>query len=267
MLILVSACRQPTERMVSDPPGETQTGSASSSLIVFAAASLTGAFTEIAGMFEAAHPGARVELSFAGSQQLSQQLAQGAPADVFASADQAQMDAAVEAGRVSESISQPFTSNRLVVIYPGENPGGLHSLSDLSKPELKLILAAPEVPVGRYSRQFLEKASRNPSYGARYLERVESNIVSYEENVRSVLSKVQLGEADAGIVYSSDLVGERTPEVGRIEIPDDLNIIAVYYLAPISDSKIAGLAAEFVEFVLSPAGQEVLAGYGFKPGR
>lgn len=232
-------------------------------LNVFAAASLTDAFTEIGQNFEAAHPGLKVTFNFAGSQQLAQQIGQGAPVDVFASANSTQMGVAIESGRVISGAQQTFVRNRLVVIYPIDNPGELGQLSDLSKPGLKLILAAPEVPVGQYSVSFLDKANQTAPFGASFKAAVLANVVSYEENVRSVLTKVALGEGDAGIVYTSDIVGAEAGQVGQIEIPDELNTIASYPLAPIADSAYPSQAQAFIDYALSPAGQAVLSEYGF----
>ena len=237
----------------------------SGEIIVFAAASLTDAFGEIATNFQAKHPDVQLVYNFAGSQQLVQQLAQGAPADLFASANQRQMELAMEAGRVISGTQQTFVHNRLVVIYPSDNPAGLITLHDLAKPGLKLVLAAPEVPVGGYSLDFLNKASATIEYGSNYRETVLANVVSYEQNVRSVLSKVILGEADAGIVYTSDVTGDEADKVGQIEIPDELNTIADYPVAPIADSSNPILAEAFMEYLLSSQGQEVLAKHGFVP--
>jgi molybdate transport system substrate-binding protein len=234
-------------------------------ITVFAAASLTEAFTTIAEAFNTQNPGVEIQFNFAGSQQLAQQLAQGAPADVFASANSAQMDAAVSAGRVAEASAQTFIRNRLVVIYPEENPAGLARLQDLTKPSLKLVLAAKEVPVGGYSLQFLEKASQPAGFGSDFMEKVLSNVVSYEENVRAVYSKVALGEADAGIVYATDIPKDDPADVGKLDIPAELNVVVSYPIAPVQDSANPELAASFVEFVLSPAGQTILADYGFYP--
>lgn len=234
-------------------------------LVVFAAASLAEAFRDLGGQFEASHPGTAVVFNFAGSQQLAQQLAQGAPADVFAPANQRQMAAAVAAGRVAEEAAQLFVRNRLVVIYPVENPAGLTTLQDLSKPGVKLVLAAPEVPVGSYAREFLEKASAAEGFPADYGAAVLANVVSYEENVRSVLSKVVLGEADAGIVYSSDVGPAAAGQAGRLDIPEALNVVASYPMAPIAGARNPQLAEAFVGFVLSPEGQATLARYGFEP--
>ena len=137
----------------------------------------------------------------------------------------------------------------------------------MTKPGLKLILAAEAAPVGRYSLDFLEKAIQDPSLGSGFKDAVLKNVVSYEENVRAVLSKVILGEADAGIVYASDISRANYEKVGSLVIPDDLNVLADYYLSPISDSQTPNQAKNFISFVLSTTGQDILAGYGLIPMR
>jgi molybdate transport system substrate-binding protein len=233
-------------------------------LTVFAAASLTDAFTEIGADFSTANPGVTVVFNFAGSNQLATQIGEGAPADVFASANTAQMDVAVEAGRVDAGAPQIFVTNRLVVVYPADNPAGIAGLADLANPDTLLVLAAEEVPAGRYSLEFLDLAAADPAFGASFKDDVLGNVVSYEENVRSVLNKVALGEADAGIVYTSDLVG--VEGVASLEIPEALNVLAKYPIAPLNDSAQADAAAAFVAWVLGEAGQGILADYGFGPG-
>ncbi len=234
-------------------------------LTVMAAASLTDAFGEIGMQFEAKHSGVTVQFNFASSQQLAQQIIEGAPADVFASANQKQMQAVVDAGRIAADAVTPFASNRLVVIYPKDNPAGIADLAGLSSEGLKLILAAKEVPVGQYSLDFLDKAAANPAFGAGYKDAVLANVVSYEENVKSVLTKVSLGEADAGIVYTSDISGSAADLVGKIDIPDALNVIAVYPIAAINDSAASEMAQAFVAYVTSTEGRAVLEKYGFLP--
>lgn len=236
-------------------------------VIVFAAASLTEAFTEIANQFEINHPGTKVIFNFAGSQQLAHQLSQGAPADVFASANQRQMNAAIETGRVNEGNQQSFAGNKLVIAYPKNNPGKLYSLSDLAKPGLRLVIAAKGVPAGQYAEAFLEAAAQHEHYGLSFSDSVLDNIVSYEENVRAVLSKVRLGEADAGIVYTSDLIGDQPDNVAYLNIPDEINMVADYPIAPISNSRVPHLARRFIDFVLSPDGQAILGEHGFLVGR
>jgi molybdate transport system substrate-binding protein len=259
LLIFLAGCGLFTNPSVSQ--GQSS-GSGSGSLMVFSAASLTEAFSQIGARFEAGHPGTKVSFNFAGSQQLAQQLAQGAPADVFASADEQQMDAAIKMGRIDPTQKQVFISNHLVVIFPRENPAGMTRLQDLSKPGLHLVLAAGAVPVGAYSLEFLARASRQPEFGPDFKDKVIANVVSYEENVKAVLSKVQLGEADAGIVYISD-AAQATDKLGYLEIPDPLNPAADYFIASLKDSSNLDLAQAFIDFVLSPEGQETLARFGF----
>jgi molybdate transport system substrate-binding protein len=234
---------------------------------VFAAASLSEPFGEIGQAFEAQHPGATVVFNFAGSQQLAQQINLGAPADVFASANNTQMNAVIQAGEIISGTQQTFARNRLVVIFPQDNPGGLKELKDLAKPGLKLVLAARDVPVGGYALNFLDKASADPTFGATFKDDVIKNVVSYEDNVKTVLTKVALGEADAGIVYTSDISGKDTSNVGRLNIPDALNVIASYPIAPIKDNKNSDLTQAFINLVLSSDGQAILAKYNFIPLR
>lgn len=234
-------------------------------LTVFAAASLTDAYAEIKTNFEAAHPGVTVIYNFGGSNALAQQLGEGAPADVFASANSRQMEVAVESGRVAPESAQVFVRNRLVVITPADSTADVATLRDLANPGLKLILAARDVPVGQYSLDFLDKAAADASFGAVFKDAVLANVVSYEDNVRSVLTKVALGEGDAGIVYTSDIVGDPAKDVVSLEIPDALNTIATYPIAPVVDSARAELARAFIDYVLSAEGQAILENYGFLP--
>lgn len=235
----------------------------SGNITVFAAASLRDAFTQVGKDFEAANPGTKVAFSFAGSQQLAEQIGYGAPADVFASANKRLMDAVVKTTRVNENDPRTFVRNRLIVVYPKDNPGKVKTLQDLSRPGLKVVLAAKAVPVGQYSLDFLNKASAKPEFGADFSQKVLANVVSFEEDVRAVFSKVSLGEADAGIVYSSDVVADKANTVGTIDISSDLNTIAVYPIAPLKDSPNLSLAQAFTSYVLSPAAQKVLVRYGF----
>ena len=260
LVVLLAGCGrtatdEPTQPSTT-PPGPVE-------LTVFAAASLSEAFRELGKQFEMQHPGVTVLFNFAGSNQLAAQINEGAPADVFASANQAQMQVALEGGRIDAGAPRVFARNRLVAIYPEDNPGGLGTLLELAKPGVQIVFAAREVPVGQYSLDFLEKAAQDPEYGAAFKAGVLANVVSYEENVRAVLTKVALGEADAGIVYTSDLSGASADQVGRIEIPDAVNTIATYPIATLNDSPQSELAQAFIELVISPEGQSVLESYGF----
>ncbi|RPH61892.1 MAG: molybdate ABC transporter substrate-binding protein, partial [Chloroflexi bacterium] len=233
-------------------------------LTVLAAASLTESFTELGKTFEAQNPGVTVAFSFAGSQQLAQQLDQGAEADVFASASKKYMDAAVTSKRVVKYDAKTFVTNRLVVIFPKDNPAGLQELKDLAKAGIKLDLADKAVPVGQYSLDFLDKAIKDEKFGASFKDDVLKNVVSYETDVKAVVSKVALGEADAGIVYVTDF-NSAADKLGMVDIPDALNSIASYPIAALTDSNYPDLASAFIALVLSPDGQQVMAKYNFIP--
>lgn len=232
------------------------------SLTVFAASSLTDAFTEISSQFTAAHPGVEVVFNFGGSSTLATQLADGAPADVFASANAKQMQAAQDAGRIAGK-PQTFVKNRLVLIVPADNPAGIQSLRDLANAGVKLVLAAPGVPVRDYTDAMLEKLAADASYGEAYRAAVLANVVSEEDNVRQVSAKVALGEADAGIVYRSDVTPDIAAEVIALPIADALNTLATYPIAVTNDSANAELAQAFIDFVLADAGQDTLLKWGF----
>lgn len=234
-------------------------------LTVFAAASLTDAFGAIEKDFEALHPHVDVILNLAGSQHLAQQLRLGAPADVFASANPVQMDAAVNSGRIAQEASQPFAQNRLVLVTPPSNPGQVDGLQDLARPELRLVLTDAAVPAGRYARQMLDAAGQDSAFAPTFAQEVLANVVSFEQNVRAVLTKVVLGEADAGIVYATDPHGE-APEAVRVrELPARVRAAATYPIAPLRDGAHPDIAAAFVHFVRSEPGRACLAEYGFSP--
>jgi molybdate transport system substrate-binding protein len=254
----VPATEAPTLAQTTAPPTVT---SEPRTLTVFAAASLAEAFGEVGKAFEAAHPGVTVAFNFAGSQALRTQIEEGAPVDVFASANFKEMDALVTGGLVSQDMPQIFLTNKLVVIFPSDNPAALEKLENLAIPGIKLVLAAEEVPVGKYARQALDQM--NASFGGDFKDKVLANVVSNEDNVKQVVAKIQLGEADAGIVYTSDAVA--APELKTIEIPADLNVIAKYPIAPLVKSENNDLATQFVEYVLSTASQGILQKWGFGP--
>lgn len=240
-----------------------------SGLSLFAAASLKESFADAAQQFKAAHPNiTEVQFNFAGSQALVGQLQQGAPADVFASADKANMDKAVRAG-VIEGPPQELVRNVLTVVLPNDNPGHLQTLQDLARPGVKLSLADPSVPVGAYTLQVLDKLSADPAYGADFTTKVQHNVVSHENNVRQVLSRVQLGEVDAGVAYVTDAqtanAGDTgsVPPVKTLAIPTQYNVIAIYYIAPVKGAMHPAAASAWISYILSEPGQATMAKYGF----
>ena len=237
---------------------------APTTLNVFAAASLTEAFRDLGQMLEARQPGLTVRFNFAGSQQLALQIEQGAPADVFASADQRWMDEMTQKGGVAGG-APIFARNRLVVIVPRTNPARINALPDLVRRGTKIVIAAEAVPVGRYSREALQKLASAKGYPDNYDRRVLANVVSQEENVKSVVSKIQLGEADAGFVYRSDVTPAAARYVRVIDIPDESNVVAEYPIAVLKSAPNPDAARQFVALVRSDSGQRVLRQHGLIP--
>lgn len=266
-LVLMIACVHSSTGRA--PAQTTETGSAATpqlqgQLTVFAAASLTDAFTELGTALERANPGTRIVFNFAGSPTLRTQLEQGARADVFASADEPTMEAIYRQGLLAGS-PRLFALNRLVVITPAQHPRALEGLQDLARPGLKLVLARSDVPAGNYARQALARMSQNPAFGGAFAERVLANVVSEEPNVRQIVTKVQLGEADAGMVYATDVSAGVREVVRSILIPEEFNVIARYPIAVVKNAPNETGARAFVDYVLSPAGQAILAKHAFTP--
>jgi molybdate transport system substrate-binding protein len=238
---------------------EAGVGTEPQELTVFAASSLADAFNELGEAFEDRNEGTEVVFNFAGSSQLAAQLREGVTADVFASASLSQMEAMVEAGRIEAGSERVFVSNRLTIIVPADNPADIHSLEDLAKPGVQLILGVEGVPVRAYTDEIVGLMA------ADFQERFYGNVVSEEDNVRQVAAKVALGEADAGIVYTSDVTPDIAGQVQQIAIPDAQNVAATYPIAPLADAPHRETAERFIEFILSAEGQAVLSRWGFGP--
>jgi molybdate transport system substrate-binding protein len=247
--------------LVGCAPLSARTDTASGEIVVFAAASLTDAFQEIGTAFQQSNPNTKVTFNFGASSQLRTQLEQGARGDVFASADQAQMDNAKRSDTIVGQ-DRVFARNRLVLIAPRDNPAEVGAVKDLAKNGLKFVTAQPNVPIGQYTSAMLEKASTNATYGVDFKARVEANTVSREDNVRQIVAKVHLGEADAGVVYVTDVTPQIREQVRQIDIPDSLQTLAEYPIAVANGANRSGGEA-FVAFVLSPEGQAILTKWGF----
>ncbi|MGW2013771.1 molybdate ABC transporter substrate-binding protein [Streptomyces sp. NPDC001927] len=249
LLVPLAACGNDDTK--KDTGGSTASGSASAApkanLTVLAAASLTNVFKTAGAAYEKANPGTKVTFSFAGSQELVAQVSQGSPADVLVTADTKSMDK-VKADTGTPAI---IAKNRLVIATGEGNPHKVDDLKDLADTKLKVVLAAPEVPAGKYSKQVLDA------------QKITVKPVSQEPNVRAVLSKVELGEADAGLVYKTDAASAED-KVDAVEIPDAQNAIAQYPAATLKDSKNAEAAAAFVAWLSSPEGQKILQDAGFQ---
>jgi len=230
--------------------------------VVFAASSLTDAFNEIGAAYQKTATGTKVSFNFAASTQLRTQLELGAKADVFASANQAEMDKAKQSNSIGGA-DRTFARNRLAVIFPKNNPANIMELKDLARPGLKFVAAAPEVPIGVYTQDMLDKMARDPTFGSDIKDKVNANIVSREPNVRQVVAKIALGEADAAVVYSTDVAPDVTVRIAKLDIPDRLNTLAAYPIAVVKNPPNPPAAEAFVAYVLGKDGQDILKKWGF----
>jgi molybdate transport system substrate-binding protein len=242
--VLVAACGGTSASGSASPPA--LTGSTS----VFAAASLTDSFNALGHSFQARNPGLTVKLNFAGTPTLVTQIEQGAQADVFASADITNMDK-LKGDGFTTGDSKVFAHNRLEIVVAPGNPKGINSLADLAKPGVIYISEAATVPAGKYSRQALARAG------------VTVTPKSLETDVKSVVSKIELGEADAGIVYATDVKAAGSKVTG-VQIPDSYNVVATYPLVAVKGAQNAAAASAFIAFVLSSTGQSTLESFGFE---
>ncbi|WP_406507332.1 molybdate ABC transporter substrate-binding protein [Streptomyces sp. NBC_00212] len=251
LIPLAAACSSSSKDSGSDksasPSGSSSSEPKAAQLTVLAASSLTDVFKAAGAAYEKEHPGTHVKFSFAGSQELAAQVKQGAPADALVTADTKTMDGL----KADVNDSSIIAKNRLVIATGKGNPKKVEGLKNLSEPNLKVVLAAPEVPVGRYSKQVLDA------------QKITVKPVSQEPNVRAVLSKVELGEADAGIVYKTDAASAKG-KVDTVDIPDAQNAVAQYPAATLKTSKNADAAAAFVKWLSTPEAQKILQDAGFQ---
>ena len=256
--VALTACSSSSSTSTSSPASTPASGSPAAAsgnitgtITVFAATSLTKAFDKIGAQFEAAHPGVTVKFNYNGSSSLATSINQGAPADVFASAAPKNMETVTSAGNASGT-PQDFARNTGEILVEKGNPKNIKSVSDLANPALKVVVCAPAVPCGQVATAIFKNAG------------VTVKPVSEEQNVGGVVTKVTLGEADAGIVYVTDVKANEGKGTG-VPIPADQNDITAYPIAQLKDAPNASGAAAFISYVLSPAGQQVLASYGFLP--
>jgi molybdate transport system substrate-binding protein len=238
-------------------PAASPAPSAQDTLVVFAAASLRDAFGSLKTAFGKTHPNLELSFNFAGTQELRAQLEHGAAVDVFASADRKNMNELEGASRVTRPVV--FARNEPVIVVAKEHASAVTGLADLPKLD-KLVIGAPDVPIGRYTAQILSNA--NQTLGADFSSSFEKKVASRELDVRQVLVKVTLGEADAGIVYRTDANTARD-KLSIVSIPADLNVIAEYPIAVVAAAPHPAPAGEWLKFVLSPVGQELLGNAGF----
>lgn len=226
-------------------------------LFVFAASSLTGAFGAVEARFESSHPDVDVVFNFGPSDGLAAQIQSEGTADVFASASTRWMDEVAADPGVTDRLD--FVQNRLVIVTPADDPAGISALADLAASDVQIVLAVEGVPVGDYAREALANAG--------ILDAVTANVVSNEEDAAGVVAKISSGEADAGIVYVSDVTSTAGDDLRSLVIPADVNVVAIYPIAVVQGSDKADLADEFLELVVSREGRRILEEHGFEaPG-
>ena len=239
----------PTQESATTLVAERGEPAVSGDITVFAAASLTAAYTDIGDAFMTEYPDSKVTFNFASSSDLVTQINEGAPADVFASADQSNMTKLTDVGGNAGEPTVFATNSLQIIVEPG-NPKGITGVSDLANSDVLYVTCAPDVPIGKYAEQVLAAAG------------VTATPVSLEENVKGIVTKVTLGEADAGIVYKTDVIAAGDKAEG-IEIHADVNVTATYPVVATKQAPNAAGAQTFVDFVLGDQAQMILAGYGF----
>ena len=233
-------------------------------LTVFCGAGLTGAFNEIGQIYEN-ESGIGVDFNFDGVPALRAQIEQGAYADIVVSANLKHMDALEREGYIDNDTVEIFAGNKVAVIVPNDNPANITNLTDLAKPGVKILIGIKDLPAGDYARRVLDKLAVDPEYGPAYKEAVAANIVSEETTVNRIVSKVALGEADAGFAFISDVSPQMVGKVTRIVVPDEYNVVGKSPLGVLKHSKYPQEAQSFIGLVMSEEGQSILKKYGFIP--
>ena len=231
-------------------------------LTIFGAASLKGALDDAKAAYEAANPGSTITVSTDSSSALETQIEQGAPADVFLSADTTNPRKLVDDGFAAGDAID-FAGNKLTIIVPKGNPAGITSAADLAKPGLKVIAGGDEVPISKYAKQLVTNLAGVAGYPADFATKYAANVATKEDNVKAVVSKIELGEGDAGIVYVTDAAA--SDKVDTVDVPDAANVPATYAGVVVKASRNQEAAQAFLDWLASPAGQAILASFGFLP--
>jgi molybdate transport system substrate-binding protein len=258
VLFVVAACSSAG----ASPSATAEPSAAPVELTVFGAASLKGALEKAKAAYETANPGTIVTLSTDSSSALETQIEQGAPADVFLSADTTNPKKLVDAG-LADGAAVTFAGNKLTVIVPMDNPTKVATPADLAKAGIKVIAAGDEVPITKYATQLVANLAEEAGYPADFAAAYAKNVASKEDNVKAVVAKIELGEGDAGIVYVTD--AKASTKVTTIDVPDAANVPATYAGVAVKASKNAAAAKAFLDWFAGPDGQAILSGFGFLP--
>jgi molybdate transport system substrate-binding protein len=233
-------------------------------LTVFCGAGLMGAFTEIGDLYQNL-TGIDVKFNFDGIPSLRAQIEQGAYADVVVSADLKHMNAMRAEGLLDNNTVTIFTHNKMAIIVPNDNPANISDLADMARPGVMIVMGTKELPAGEYALQVLDKLAADPNFGPEYKEKVLGNVVSEETTVNRVVSKVALGEADAGFAFISDVSPQMVGKVTRIPVPDKYNVVGDFPIGVLKQSGHPEEAQRFIDVVMSEDGQSFIAKYGFIP--
>ena len=252
-VVVATACSAPAASAISGAEVE---------ITVFAAASLKGVLEEARSAYTAVAPGTVLTISTDSSAALETQIEQGAPADLFLSADTTNPTKLVDAG-LADGAPVTFAGNELTVIVPTDNPAGIESPADIANPGVQVVAAGDEVPITRYTTQLVDNLARESGYPADFAAAYAANIASREDNVKAVVAKIELGEGDAGIVYVTD--ARASARVTTIDVPESANVPATYDGVVIRDSANATAAAAFLDWFAGPDGQAILGRFGFLP--
>jgi molybdate transport system substrate-binding protein len=263
LAVILAACSSGATPAPSAPASSAAASSAPpASLTIYAAASLKAVMAKVQTTYEAANPGTMLSISTDSSAALETKIEQGAPADLFLSADTANPQKLVDKGLAAGGITK-FAGNLLTVIVPVANPAGIQTPADLAKPGIKVIAAGDTVPITKYATQLVANLARQPGYPADFVARYTANIVSKEDNVAAVVAKIELGEGDAGIVYVTD--AKTSAKVTTVAVPDAANVPATYGGVVVKASPNAAAAQAFLAWLAGPDGQAILASFGFLP--
>jgi molybdate transport system substrate-binding protein len=264
LALVLAACAGSASPPASSAGAATSVASSggSASLTIYGAASLNGVLDKVKAAYEAAHPGTTLTISTDSSAGLETQIEQGAPADVFLSADPTNPGKLVDKG-LADGSAVPFAGNQLTIIVPTANPAGITSPADLARAGVEVIAAGDAVPITKYAKQLVENLAKESGYPADFVARYTANIASKEDNVKAVVAKIELGEGDAGVVYITD--AKASTKVSTIAIPDAANVPATYAGVVVKASKNAAAAKAFLTWIAGPDGQAILGTFGFLP--
>lgn len=267
IIVLATACSSlpavQASAAATPGPGAPAAAPAGATVKVFAPSNMTDAAKELAAAYEAANPGVKLAIEIGHSPTQRLQLTQGASGDVFMTASQKDMDDAITDKSVAGGAAKVFATNQLVVALPAQNPANLQTLADLAKPGVRLLVAVVDTPIGKVTLTSLDKMDKQ--FGAGFKEKVLANVVSNEAGVKPIVSKLLLGEADAGIVFVTDAVA--APALKTVSIPPELNVISQLNVAPLAAALHPQHAAGFAALVTSAEGQAILKKWGFMPGK